>query len=166
MSQVDDIRTLLSRELEAFRREIALFPDEASLWQTLPGVTNSAGNLALHVAGNLQYFVGASVGGGRYVRDRPAEFSTQGLSRAQVDEVLQAAGHAVNSGLAACSDASLDEQMRGAPNGMQVRTRMFLLHLVAHTAFHLGQAGYLRRVLTGEDAQSAGPLPLEALNDA
>jgi uncharacterized damage-inducible protein DinB len=165
MSHVDDIRRLLIRELDAFRREIALFPDEASLWQTLPGVTNSAGTLALHVAGNLQYFVGACVGGGSYVRDRPAEFSTRGLSRAQVDEVLQAAAGAVNSGLAVCSDPSLDEQMRGAPNGMQVRTGMFLAHLVAHTAFHLGQAGYLRRVLTGEHAHSAAPLPLDVLPD-
>src|SRR5262245_28225173 len=88
MSHVDDVRRLLIRELDGFRREIALFPDETSLWQNLPGVTNSAGNLALHVAGNLQYFVGTCVGGGSYVRDRPAEFASRTLSRAEVDEVL------------------------------------------------------------------------------
>ena len=56
---------LLVRELEGLRREIALFPDDASIWRTVPGVTNSAANLALHVAGNLQHFVGRVLGGTR-----------------------------------------------------------------------------------------------------
>jgi hypothetical protein len=34
-----------------------------------------------------------------------------------------------------------------------------LLHLCTHAGFHLGQAGYLRRVITG-DATSSGPIPL------
>jgi uncharacterized damage-inducible protein DinB len=166
MSQTDDIRKLLLRELAAFRREIALFPDDDAIWTTMPGVTNSAGNLALHVAGNLEHFVGACVGGRNYVRDRPAEFSTRGLSREEVDDALARVAGTVTTVLAGPSDAALEEPMAGAPNGMQVRTGMFLLHLVAHTAFHLGQAGYLRRVLTGEQAVSAGPLPLEILPDA
>ena len=47
----------------------SLFPDDETVWRTLPGVPNSAGNLALHVAGNLQHFVGAVLGGSAYVRD-------------------------------------------------------------------------------------------------
>ena len=75
MSQTDDVRCLLVRELEGFRREIALFPSDDLLWRGAPGVTNAAGNLALHVAGNLQHFVGACLGKTRYVRNRDAEFS-------------------------------------------------------------------------------------------
>ena len=55
--------------------------------------------------------------------------------------------------------------MPSAPNGMVVSSQLFLLHLVAHTAFHLGQAGYIRRVVTG-DGRSAGPLPLDRLGTA
>ena len=66
----DDIAALLVRDLEGFQREISLFPDDGSVWRTLPGVTNSAGNLALHVAGNIQYFIGAVLGGSGYRRDR------------------------------------------------------------------------------------------------
>ena len=146
-----------------FQREIALFADEAALWRIVPGIANSAGNLALHVAGNLHYFVGTCVGRGTYVRDRPAEFSTRERTRAEVHSALQAAIDAVNGTLMTCSEATLNEVMPGAPNGMPVQTGMFLLHLVAHTAFHLGQAGYLRRMLTGEHAASAGPLPLDVL---
>ena len=163
MSHADDVRKLLVRELEGFQREIALFTDETSLWRVVPGVTNSAGNLALHVAGNLQYFVGTCVGRGTYVRDRPAEFSTRGGTRAEVDSALRAAIGAVNETLTTCSEATLNEAMPGAPGGIPMRKGMLLLHLVAHTAFHLGQAGYLRRVLTGEHAASAGPLPLDVL---
>ena len=163
MSHAGDVRKLLVRELEGFQREIALFADDAALWRIVPGVTNSAGNLALHVAGNLQYFVGTCLGRGTYVRNRPAEFSTRGGSRSEVDSALQAAIDVVNGTLTTCSDARLNEAMPGAPDGMPARTGMFLLHLVAHTAFHLGQAGYLRRMLTGEHAASAGPLPLDVL---
>jgi len=160
-----DIHTLLLRELEGFRREIALFPDDESIWRVTPGVTNSAGNLALHVAGNLQHFVGTCLAGGTYVRNRDVEFSTRGRTRAEIDRELQAAIDAVAKGLAGLDDASLQRPMSGAPNAMVARTAMFLLHLVAHTAFHLGQAGYIRRVLTG-DGTSAGPLPLGVLVDS
>lgn len=162
MSQAEDLRCLLVRELEGFRREVALFPTDELLWRGAQGVTNPAGNLALHVAGNLQHFVGASLGGTRYVRNRDAEFSTRSGTRGQVDLELQAAIGAVTTTLAGLDDAALRHPMPGAPNAMAVRTGMFLLHLVAHTAFHLGQAGYLRRLLTG-DVSSAGPLPLNVL---
>jgi len=163
MLQIDDVRKLLVRELEGFRREIALFADDAALWRVVPGVSNSAGNLALHVAGNLQYFLGTCIGGGNYVRDRATEFSRREGSRAEVDSILEAAIDVVNRTLTASHESVLDGLLPGAPNGMPVRTGMFLLHLVSHTGFHLGQAGYIRRMLTGEHAVSAGPLPLDVL---
>ena len=46
-----------------------------TLWQTMPGLTNTAGNLALHVAGNLQHYVGTELGNTAYKRDRNLEFS-------------------------------------------------------------------------------------------
>jgi hypothetical protein len=45
---------LLIRELSAFSRELDLFPDEALIWATVPGVANAVGTLTLHVCGNLQ----------------------------------------------------------------------------------------------------------------
>ena len=46
--------------------------------------------------------------------------------------------------------------------GMKFRTGLFLLHLCTHAGFHLGQAGYLRRVITA-DAKTSGPIPLAPL---
>src|SRR5438067_3683862 len=72
---------ILARDLRALRREIEAYPNERDLWQVQPGITNSAGNLALHLAGNLQYFVGAVLGGTGYVRDRDAEFKRRDVPR-------------------------------------------------------------------------------------
>ena len=57
------------------------------------------------------------------------------------------------------SEERLDAEFPEPVMGMRFRTGLFLLHLCAHAGFHLGQAGYLRRVITG-DAASSGPIPL------
>jgi uncharacterized damage-inducible protein DinB len=157
-----DIARLLERELRGFAREIALFPDEASVWRTLPGVTNSAGQLARHVAGNLQYFVGTVLGGTGFTRDRDAEFGPAPSTRAEVAAGLEAAIAVVTQVLPPMSDEALAADFPEPVMGVAFRTRAFLLHLVAHAAFHLGQAGYLRRAATG-DGRSSGPIPLAPL---
>jgi uncharacterized damage-inducible protein DinB len=166
MSQAQDIARLLVRELEGFKREIALFPDEESVWRVVPGVTNSAGNLALHVCGNLQHFVGACLGESGYKRDRQAEFGIRSGTRQDLAGSLASTIEVVRASLEPMPDSRLNGRMPGAPNDMPVRAGMFLLHLVAHTAFHLGQAGYVRRCLAGTGASSAGPLPLDVLPDS
>ena len=163
MNTLADIRLLLERDVESFIREVEQFDTDELLWQTLPGVTNSAGNLAIHIAGNLQHFVGARLGGTGYVRDREREFQTHAGTRADVVRELHAARQAVAWTLTHFDASLLNRPMPGAPNNLTIPTGRFLLHLVAHTAFHLGQAGYLRRVLTGTGAQSSNPMALGVL---
>lgn len=163
MPHVNDISLLLTRELEGLRREVSLHADDETLWQTMPGVTNAVGNLALHVAGNLQHFVGAQLGATGFVRNRDAEFTARSGTRADVDRALTAAIETVQGTLARMTDAELEQPMPGAPAELRTTRGRFLLHLVAHTAFHLGQAGYARRLLTGDGASSAKPLPLDVL---
>src|SRR5580704_7064460 len=79
-----DLGVLLTRELDGFKRELELFPDDQSVWRTVPGVTNSAGNLALHVAGGLQYLIGEVLGGTGYVRNRDAEFGRRSGARSEL----------------------------------------------------------------------------------
>ncbi len=159
---IDDVRRVLVRELEAFAREVELFPDDESLWRTLPGVANSAGNLALHACGNLRHFVGAVLGGTGYVRERPAEFATRSGRREDVARQLRE-----TAGVVAATLSRLPETVLAAPypephDGVQLPCARFLLHLCVHLAFHLGQAGYLRRALTG-DARTSGAISLGAL---
>jgi hypothetical protein len=157
-----DVAQLLTRELEGFKREIQLFPDDASVWRTVPGVTNSAGNLALHVAGGLEYLVGSVLGGTGYIRNREAEFSRRSGTRSELVLALDHAMVVVRDVLWRLPQDRLVEDFPEPVLGVRFRTGLFLLHLCAHAAFHLGQAGYLRRVSTG-DATSSGPLPLAPL---
>lgn len=164
MTVVADLRRLLLRELATFRREVELFPDDESLWRTAPGVTNSAGNLALHIAGNLRHFVGAVLGSTGYVRDRDAEFGTRAGSRAMVVEALAAAEADVDSTFAKLDDAALAKPFPMPPKGVEVTSQRWLMHLASHAAFHLGQAGYLRRIATG-NAATADTVSVKALNE-
>lgn len=153
---------LLARDLEGLSREVTLFPDDESLWQTLPGVGNSAGNLALHVAGNLQHFVGAVLGGTGYVRNREREFSRRSGTRAEVVAELKKATATVRKVLPTIPEERLAEPYPEALGGSQIETGLFLLHLAGHLTFHLGQAGYLRRILTASP-ETSGAIPLKAL---
>jgi Protein of unknown function (DUF1572) len=154
-----DFASSLVRELEGFKRELALFPDDDSVWKTAPGVTNSAGNLALHLAGNLQHFIGTVLGGSTYVRNRDEEFGRRSGSRVEIYRELDAAIAVVRGVLPPLPDERLTAEFPEKLMGLTFRTNAFLVHLCAHAGFHLGQAGYLRRIVTG-DAASSGPLPL------
>ena len=161
----DDLRTLLVRELDAFAREVEMFPDDASLFRTLPGVANSAGNLALHVCGNLQHFVGAVLGSTGYVRNRDAEFQARSGRREDVARALRETAAVVAKALEQLSAEALEKPYPQPVGDLQLPCRLFLIHLAVHLGFHLGQAGYLRRIVTG-DGRSSGPVSLKELAGA
>jgi uncharacterized damage-inducible protein DinB len=161
-SFVVDLRTVLIRDLGAFRHEIELFPDDATVWRTLPGTGNSAGNLALHVCGNLKLFVGAVLGKTGYVRNRDAEFSDKGRSRADLMREITSTMEVVATTLERFTGDRMEEPYPATPNNLTVPTGRFLMHLAVHLGYHLGQADYLRRVLTGS-SESGGGVALPAL---
>jgi len=158
----DDIARLLERELEGFVREIELFANDEDIWRTLPGVTNSVGNLATHVAGGLQHFVGEILGRTGYKRDRDLEFTRRNGSRADAIVELDRARAVVRDLVPPLSDDVLSAPLPGPFPGPTVCARSFLVHLCTHAAMHLGQAGYLRRVLTG-DPTSTQPVSIAPL---
>jgi hypothetical protein len=159
-----DLTLMLTREVDGIAREIEAFPDDESIWQVAPGVTNAAGNLALHIAGNLQHFVGALLGNTGYVRDRNREFSQRSGTRREVVEELARARAVVQGVLPSLPEQALDATLTTHSLPGPVPAQRLLIHMCAHAGFHLGQIGYLRRIVTGEN-RSAGPLPVAALFD-
>src|SRR5436190_17176183 len=125
MSLPQNLSRLLARELDAFQREIELFPDDESVWRVVPGVTNSAGTLALHISGNLQHFIGAVLGGTGYVRNREAEFATRGVPRADLTQALQAAREVTATTLASLDPAVLLHPYPTTPKKMTTHTKLF-----------------------------------------
>ncbi len=143
----DAIGSILERDLRALRREVEAYADEVDLWRVVPGTTNSAGTLVLHLAGNLQHFFGARLGRTGYVRDRPAEFSRR-VERAELLREIEAAQAAVSAGLASLTPSLLTAEFPEAVADTRLTTGEYLMHLVTHCAYHLGQIDYHRRAVT------------------
>ena len=146
-SCIDALRRVLIRELEAVRREVEAYPDDALLWREVPGLPNPGGTLALHLAGNLRHYIGAVLGGTGYVRDRQAEFSDRGLTRTAVIERVDAAIGEVETTLGRLAPDTLDAPYPESVLDRRPRTRDFLLHLTSHLGYHLGQLDYHRRMV-------------------
>lgn len=161
---VEHLRTLILRELGSVRRQIEAYPDDATPWKDVPGLPNAGGNLALHLCGNLRHFIGAILGKSGYVRKRDLEFSTKGLTRAEVLATIDEA----RAELTKAFDGMTGEMLRGkfpeAVGNRILDTDLFLTHLVSHLGFHLGQLDYHRRVVTG-DRTSVGNVQLSEIGE-
>jgi DinB family protein len=141
---------VIVRDVKALGREVDLYPDDASLWRTPPGIANSGGTLVLHLCGNVQHFFGAILGGTGYVRDRAAEFSRRDVPRPEIQRQVAAAVAAAERGLARLADASVDKEFPEKIAGHTVGTGEWLVHLAVHLGYHLGQLDYHRRLVTGQ----------------
>jgi uncharacterized damage-inducible protein DinB len=139
---------ILIRDLRATEREIAAYPDDASVWKAAPGISNSAGTLALHIAGNLRHFIGTVLGSGKYVRDRDAEFSATGMSREDLGNEIRLTINELDEAFAKLDPARLASVYPTPIRDRRLRTADFLVHLAVHLGYHLGQIDYHRRLLT------------------
>jgi hypothetical protein len=150
---------IFERDLRALAREVESYPDERDLWAQVPGIPNVAGTLTLHLAGNLQYYIGAVLGGSGYVRDRPAEFARRDVARPELLREIEAARTAVARTLRLPID--VDGEFPEVIAGKRVRTGDYLVHLATHFAYHLGQLDYHRRIVTGHDKGIDAMRPIE-----
>ena len=157
-----NISRLINRELVSLRDELLAYPNEADMWQLPKGLPNSAGNLALHLIGNLRFFIGAQLGATGYARDRDAEFAGRGVPRAEIVKSIETTADEVTRTLATLDQAQLEKPFPVEIGGNRIQTGMFLQHLASHLAYHLGQIDYHRRVVTG-NPHSVGALPVPAI---
>ena len=140
---------LYDRDFGRLRDEINQFVEEADLWKTSEGVTNSGGNLCQHLSGNLQHFFGAVLGGSGYVRDRDSEFAVKGVTRADLLAGIDAAQASVRATLTSLTDEDLAKTYPIEVFDRPMTTGFFLTHLSTHFNYHLGQINYQRRLLKG-----------------
>jgi uncharacterized damage-inducible protein DinB len=130
---------------------IAGLPAEALNWRPLEGTgdhaTNSLAVLATHVAGAEHFWVGEVVGGRPPTRDRDAEFGAQAAAATELLRLLEETGRETRAVLSALSQADL-EGVREA-RGRTVPVRWCILHVVDHTALHLGHMQLTYQVWMG-----------------
>jgi len=148
MSFAPELAALFHRDLTRLLQELEAFPDSGDLWQTLPGIGNSVGNLTLHLEGNLREYIGRQLGGLVFTRKRDREFSDSGIPvvdlARRIGDVRQRIPPIV-AGLSAHQlQAPFPEEVFGAP----ISTQQLLFSLYGHLSYHLGQIDYLRRIVT------------------
>lgn len=146
---IASLKSIYKRDLEKLRNEIESYNDETAIWKVGGEIANPAGNLCLHLIGNLKAYIGAELGGSGYVRHRDLEFSTKGTSR---DDLLKGIDETLTDVLAGLDKLTPEQLEADYPQVVfadkgPMTTGYFLIHLAGHLNWHLGQINYHRRLL-------------------
>ena len=141
------LKTIFLRDLEKLKIELLAYKDEGRIWQVEKNIANSAGNLCLHLVGNLNTYIGAVYANTGYVRNRPLEFSQKNIPRAQLVSMIEETKVAVGNGLDNITAGDLANEYPMQVFENKTTTEYFLVHLASHLGYHLGQVNYHRRLL-------------------
>lgn len=144
---MEALTQLFNRDLDKLMVEINSFKNQENLWKTQGEITNSAGNLCLHLVGNLNYFIGTIIGNTGYIRDREAEFSDTNVDRKLMTNMILETKSAITSSLEKFDKEKLKNTYPIKVFDKDTTYEFFLFHLVGHLNYHLGQINYFRRIL-------------------
>jgi len=144
---IESLRSLYSRDLNKLKTEIEFYQNENSIWKIDKNIANSAGNLCLHLVGNLNNYIGAELGKTGYIRNRELEFSLKDISRAELIEKVTATIAMVDNVLNKLTSEDLEKEYPLVVFENTMTTGYFLIHLITHLDYHLGQINYHRRLL-------------------
>ena len=145
--QIETLKTLFNRDLNKLKQEIELYQNENNLWKIEKGISNSAGNLCLHLIGNLNNFIGSELGKTNYSRNRPLEFSLKHIPKTELIEKIEETILVLNKTLEIVTPEILQQEYPILVFESKTTTEFFLVHLSPHLAYHLGQINYHRRLL-------------------
>lgn len=143
----DTLRVLFQRDLNRVKQELQLYQDEQKMWRVERGIANSAGNLCLHLIGNLNTYIGLELGGVAYTRHRELEFSLKDVPRQELLEKLAETSAIVDMALSQVTPEVLAQEYPVVVFDYKTTTEYFLVHLSSHLTYHLGQINYHRRLL-------------------
>ena len=117
---------------------------EEQFWKKAFAFGNSFGHLALHLTGNLNYYLGAQIASTGYIRDRPREFTeTESPSKEETLKRLDAAVAMAARTIRAQSESDW-ERVYAAKGEEDAKNRLtIVLRCLTHLDHHLGQMQYL-----------------------
>ena len=144
---LETLITLMTRDLNKLKVEINAYRNEHKIWIIDRGIANSAGNLCLHLIGNLNTYIGAVLGHTGYIRHRDLEFSLKNIEKAQLIKRIEETIHVVISALQQLEEKKLDEEYPVLVFDQKTSVEYMLIHLATHLTYHLGQINYHRRLL-------------------
>ena len=123
---------------------------EEQVWARGGENENAAGNLVLHLCGNVRQWIVSGVGGQRDVRDRDAEFDARGgVAIPHLLEKLRATIADATATLQAVTPERMMERV--VIQGYEVTVLEAIYHVVEHFSGHTGQIIFVTKMLTGSD---------------
>jgi hypothetical protein len=141
------LKTIFKRDLNRLKQEIELYQNESQIWVIQKGITNSAGNICLHLVGNLNTYIGNTYGNTSYVRNRELEFSLKDIPSTELIRKIEETMLMVDYALDNLSEKELIMEFPLLVFETKTSTEFMLIHLTTHLTFHLGQINYHRRLL-------------------
>jgi hypothetical protein len=138
---------LFERDLNKLKTELLAYKSEEAIWKVAPNIANSSGNLALHLIGNLNTYIGAEIGKTGYVRNRPLEFSAKFVPRDTIVADIEATIEVIKNALPLLTEEDYQAEYPVLVLEEKKSTEYFFIHLAVHLGYHLGQVNYHRRLL-------------------
>lgn len=139
---------IFNRDLGKLKTEIESYKDEKQLWKIKNEISNSGGNLVLHLCGNLRNYIGAKLGNTGYVRNRDAEFNLKDVPISELIAEVEKTKDEVLNTLNKLTDEDLQKIYPENVIKKEMTTSFFLSHLTTHLNYHLGQINYHRRMIS------------------
>ena len=143
----ENLSLLFERDIRRLQTEINAYRDENTIWKISGSISNSGGNLSLHLLGNLQHYIGAILGKTSYKRNRPEEFTLKNVSLSEINASIEHTIEVVKHTILSITEESLENPYPEKVFDYPMTTEYFLLHLLAHLNYHLGQINYHRRIM-------------------
>jgi uncharacterized damage-inducible protein DinB len=143
---IETLKSLFERDLNRLKKEIELYQDESNIWKVEKNIANSAGNLCLHLLGNLNTYIGKEIGRTNYVRNREQEFSLKNVPRTELLDKIDETIQMINQSLDKLKESTLQDEYPILVFEEKTSTEYLLIHLTTHLTYHLGQINYHRRL--------------------
>ena len=144
---IENLKIIFNRDLNRLKTEIESYQDEAILWKINGDIKNAAGNLCLHLIGNLNTYIGAEIGKSGYIRNRELEFSLKDVPKSELLMMIEQTIKVVDESLSQLKEEDLAQEYPTLVFEDKTSTGFFLIHLTTHLTYHLGQINYHRRLI-------------------
>lgn len=142
---IDTLKILFNRDLKRLITEIEQYKTEADIWKVKGQINNSAGNLCLHLVGNLNTYIGKELGRTDYIRNRDAEFSSKDIPRQELIQMVENTIKMINQTFDNFNENILETEYPILVFDKKTSVEYLLVHLTTHLTYHLGQLNYHRR---------------------
>jgi uncharacterized damage-inducible protein DinB len=148
---IDTLKILFNTDLKRLIAEIQQYKIEADIWKIKGQINNSAGNLCLHLVGNLNTYIGRELGKTGYLRNRELEFSLKDVPRQELIQKVENTIEMINQILDNFDINILESEYPILIFDHKISTEYLLVHLTNHLTYHLGQINYHRRFIENDE---------------